>query len=263
MSDSNLELPPLGGDVEALLRIERKRPAVCAARAERMWAAISIELGATAVAGVAEASTVGGAASPVPSTVVSGIGKLVLLKALPLVAVGLAVGSVGGFVAGHRVAALRASHSRVLNQREKPKASPAPVPLLAPQLVPLPVPLASPVEAAGPATVPTGLTMSGVLPPAMPRVRHKLTARSDDDLAEEEAVLHEAESDLRAGDWSATLAELDAYARRYPKGELAEEAAYLGVRACQRGGDAAGTQTRLLDFRRRFPSSPLGKSTGD
>jgi TolA-binding protein len=196
----------------------------------------------------------GGAASPVQSTAGSGIGKLALLKALPWVAVSLGVGSIGGiggFVAGHRVAGSRANHASVLNQRETaPRAGPAPAPLA--------VPLAPPLEPPRPAT-----TTPTVLPAAAPHVRRTQTARSDDHLAEEEALLRQAESALRAGSWSTALAEIDAYAQRYPRGQLAEEAAYLGVRACQRGGDATGTRARLLDFRRRFPSSPLGKSAGD
>ena len=261
MSDSSLELPPLDANVEALLRIERERPSVSAAQAERMWSAISVELGATAVPGVAQASPMGRAASPVQSTVVSGIGKLALLKALPWVAVSLGVGSIGGFVAGHRTAGSRASLSPVLKERETtPRADPAP----APQLVPIPVPLGAPP--ASPVEPPRlAAPLPSVMPAAVPssHVRRKPTTRSDDELAEEEALLRQAESALRAGNWSTALAEIDAYARRYPRGELAEEAAYLGVRACQRGGDATGTQTRLLDFRRRFPSSPLGKSADD
>jgi len=257
VSDSNLELPPLDGDVEALLRIERDRPSVSGAPVERMWSAIALELGAAAIPGAAEASPVGGAASPAQSAVGSGIGKLVLLKALPWMAVSLAVGSIGGFVAGHRVAGSRARVTPVVKQRETAeRAGPAAVPELAP--------LASPVVSLGESPRPA-TTAPSVLGPAAPSPhgRRNPRARSDDGLAEEEALLRQAESALRAGNWSTALAEIDAYDRRFPKGELAEEAAYLGVRACRRGGDAASAHARLLDFRRRFPGSPLGKSSGD
>jgi hypothetical protein len=257
VSDSNLELPPLDGDVEALLRIERERPSVSADQAERMWSAISFELAAVTAPGAASASPVGRGTSTAQSSLVSGIGKLALLKAIPLVAVSLAVGSVGGFVAGHRVAEPRAGHVPLPNPREPAlRMGPAPVP----ELAPLPAPLSSPVEPPSSAT-----PVPDTLPPAWlsPHVRHRSTTRSGDDLAEEEALLHQSESALRAGNWSIALAEIDAYARRYPYGELAEEAAYLGVRANERGGDTAGARTRLLEFRKRFPSSPLGKATGE
>lgn len=256
MSDSNLELPPLDADVEALLRIERDRPSVGGAQAERMWRAIALELGAVAIPGAAQASPASHLLPRLRGRIEvggTGIGKLMLLKALPWMAVSLAVGSIGGFVAGHRVTGPRASLAPVLKQREAvERVGPAAVPELAP--------LAPPVEPPRPAT-----TAPIVLGPAAPSPhgRRKQTARSDDHLAEEEALLGQAESALRAGNWSTALAEIDAYDRRYPTGELAEEAAWLGVRACQRGCDVASTQSRLLDFRRRFPTSPLGKSSGD
>jgi hypothetical protein len=262
VSDSNPELPPLDANVEALLRTERERPSVSADQAERMWSAISIELGATALPGAAAASPVAGGTSTAQSGLLSAIGKLALLKAIPLVAVSVAVGSVGGFVAGHRIAGPRANQVGAhLNQRE-----PAPGVGQGPgsDLVPIPASMAalpaSPVEPPRPPS-----PVPNVLPSAPPSShgKRKPASRSDDDLAGEEALLRHAESALRAGSWTTALVEIDAYARRYPKGELAEEAAYLGVRACERGGDAAGTRARLLDFRRRFPSSPLGRSAGD
>jgi hypothetical protein len=272
---------PMDEDIERLLRAEREHPRSSPARIERIWTAVSAELVVLAVTGDATAAeppsslstptpspSVGLAAptSAVPAasgSLASALGHLALVKTqLAWIALAAGVGA---------TAAVGASH-RVLPSGEKAAgtgstiAAPSPAPTTAPTSAQMPAPqdvsMAPVVETAAPGLV--------AVPPApqpspdAPAVaRHAHRAAVDLALDQEQSLLRQAEDALHQGNWAMALKLTDDYARRYPKGELAEENAYLGIRACLQGGDHSSAQKRLQDFRHRFPLSPLGAQVGE
>ncbi len=249
MSDSDLHLPPMGGDVEEVLRAERERPRLNPSRTARMWTAISAELVAAPAAEGAEPAPV---ESPVAARPGRALGRPIFLKSMPWVVATLGVGMAGGFVTGMAVQA---------NHRAK-TAAPSEARSCELSASGFEVPLAAPAEeSSSPGTVAAPPTSAAAVEPRAP---HRAVApRADDALAAEEAMLRQAEGQLRVGNWSAALGQTDAYARRFPNGQLAEESAYLGVRASLRSGDEGAARARLDEFRKRFPLSPLGRTLGD
>jgi hypothetical protein len=238
-----------------------------------MWSAITAELAIAAVPVVPHVAPVP-VPVPVPvpavptpiASIVGTTGKLVLVKALPWVAVSLSVAGVGGFVAGQKIASRRLAAQISQGTRSRSSHTPQMAPSQAPAIdatAPAPLPqLPQAVQPSGiTGTAPTVAPAALATAPARRVVRHKPVTHQElaagDDLAEEAQAVTRAESALRAGDWAGALAESDAYARRFPNGQLAEEAAYLGIRACKGSGDAAATQLRIEELRRRFPQSPL------
>ncbi len=70
-------------------------------------------------------------------------------------------------------------------------------------------------------------------------------------------LLQAAREAILAGNYRTALASLDAHARRYPGGRLAEEREALRVKALRGLGRSDEAQRAASDFRRQFPRSVL------
>ncbi len=255
MNRSMEGLQPLDEDVLELLRCEREHGGdpLRADRIDHMWRAVVAELAVIPMGAEASANKPSvSAPSPVLLRVAStktGSGALRLASLLKghLVgmAIGLGLGGVGGLIAGgqvelrHRQAVMASTHQQ--SSTNSPVATPA-EPINAEP--PRPVPVAVPAAAAAP-------------------TRHLLSkgARGSSELATaldgERALVSQAETALRHGDWSEALRQTQAYSKRFPHGNLSEENLYLSIRASLAAGDEAGAGAKMQELRRRYPRSPL------
>ncbi|HEX6837102.1 MAG TPA: outer membrane protein assembly factor BamD, partial [Polyangia bacterium] len=75
------------------------------------------------------------------------------------------------------------------------------------------------------------------------------------DLAAEHALLADARSAMQSSDAARALAILDDHARRFPRGQLAEERDALRVGALWLSGDHAAARRHADEFARRHPGS--------
>jgi outer membrane protein assembly factor BamD (BamD/ComL family) len=75
------------------------------------------------------------------------------------------------------------------------------------------------------------------------------------DLAAEHALLADARAAMQASDPARALAILDDHARRFPRGQLAEERDALRVGALWLSGDHAAARRIAGEFARRHPGS--------
>jgi TolA-binding protein len=122
-----------------------------------------------------------------------------------------------------------------------------------------PAPPAS--EAAGaPSSEPAAPASSPAAPASGARAQER--ARGAGSLTAERLLVETATSALVRGDHAAAIAALQKHARRFPKGELAQEREVLLVRALRASGDDAAAQKRAKDFRKKFPDS-LQEPTAD
>lgn len=76
-------------------------------------------------------------------------------------------------------------------------------------------------------------------------------------LVAESTLLRGAADALAANDAARALAALDEHATRFPRGQLAEEAAALRVEALDASGDANAARAALEQFHARYPDSPF------
>lgn len=197
-------------------------------------------LGVTLVAGgasTAAAAAAAGAQAVLPKALV---GKSLAAKLMIAAVVG-GVGA-GGVAATvtlvHRHAAARAAHA------SPPRIAPAP----AAATPPLPPPSLS--AAAEP---PPMATAAAATTPSAAHDPHHAARHAD--LAAERALLADARAAMQASDAARALAILDEHARRFPRGQLAEERDALRVAALWRGGDHDAARRRAGDFARRHPDS--------
>lgn len=86
---------------------------------------------------------------------------------------------------------------------------------------------------------------------------HPSAAPASDTLAAEVAALDDARTALRNRQPARTLALLDDYARRYPRGTLAQEAALLRIEALLAQGNRAEARRFGRSFLEASPGSPL------
>jgi hypothetical protein len=76
-------------------------------------------------------------------------------------------------------------------------------------------------------------------------------------------LIRGAQEALRAGDLDGALRLLDAHARRFPAGALAEERrAAHAIAVCRKSGVGAGARAEAEAFVREVPSSPLVERVG-
>jgi hypothetical protein len=129
--------------------------------------------------------------------------------------------------------------------RPTPVAVPAPARATASRAVVVPEATAPPaVESARPTSVPRKRA-----------VERKVAATPSSTLADETALLRQADRALRAGDRSAALASLDDHAARFPAGALAMERTALRlVVSCELGVAQQGT---VASYLAEHPGSPL------
>jgi TolA-binding protein len=221
-------------ELEELLDAERDIEAPPEDARSRMFARLApIMIPAVIGAGVAGSSGAGTALSGNATGVVGSSLKVKLLIA----AIAGAVGAIGGAT----------THAALTRAREKGTAAasvsaigrsepPAPV-----RSEPSPQPSEvtdAPAEATPSTSAPTRAAGNG---PAT--------------LLNERLLLERASAALMRGDSSAALQALREHARRFPRGELAEERQVLMIRALRAAGQDEAAEKVSKDFKSKFPSS--------
>lgn len=95
-------------------------------------------------------------------------------------------------------------------------------------------------------------------PTARPSTREPDAPTSDDGLASEMTLLARAQTALQRGLFPSALSALDEHARRFPRGQLAEEREALAVQALVRADRVEDARRRAARFDARYPHSVLG-----
>ncbi|HEX6836980.1 MAG TPA: outer membrane protein assembly factor BamD [Polyangia bacterium] len=109
---------------------------------------------------------------------------------------------------------------------------------------------------AAPAVAAPAVVAPAVAAPAPPTAPNSDVHRSrHSDLAAERSLLTDARSALQSGDTARALTILTAHARRFPRGQLAEERDALEIVALARAGDQPRARARAEEFVRRHPHS--------
>jgi hypothetical protein len=234
------ELAPLDPELRALIDHERTRPGIPDAALARM----RDRLGA-AIPGVPAFAT------PTPPRRWRARGWL---RALPVAAVGLALGGVVGALVHARLA-------------PPPPAPPPPLPyypepLIINMPIPLPVPIFLLVTTPAP-VLPTPRPIAPIVPrapstptatptpPAAPGPGH------DTNLAAERALLDTARTALARRDLGAGLDALARHGDLYADGQLAEERDSLWIQALIAADKPDAARARAAKFREQFPHSLL------
>ena len=231
-------------ELQSLLSAEREAPGPDAGARDRVARRLGQTLGVTLVAAGASTAAASGAQAVLPKALV---GKSLAAKLMIAAVVG-GVGA-GGVAATvtlvHRRAAARAAHA------SPPRVAPPPAPRSAPAAAtpPLPPPSLSAAVEPPPMAAPTATATE---PPAAHEPHH---AARHADLAAERALLADARAAMQTSDAARALAILDEHARRFPRGQLAEERDALRVAALWLDGDHEAARRRADDFARRHPDS--------
>lgn len=219
----NEDLPPLGDDVESVLRrAGRPRPPT------EFEARVMRRVAATITAGAAGVAL--GATASAGTSAATGAGSVGLGIKSGLIGVGLlAVGAGTGIALDRTVLA--------------PPAPPPEIRIVTKEVrveVPVEVRVEVPVERPAPAVAPR---------PAAPS--------SDRLLAEERAIVEMGRTALARGESALALKHCQDHAKRFPGGQLAEEREVLWIRALVAAGRTADAKTRAASFQKRFPHSLL------
>ena len=140
--------------------------------------------------------------------------------------------------------------------------SPRPAPPVAPVVASRDVgaPTARPAPVAPPAATPTALPDAGAV--AAPRdaaAAQRPTAPAADrtDLTAETAMIDRAHAALARGEARTALEAAEAHARRFPRGQLAENREGVAIQALVTLGRADEARARAAAFRRRWPDGLL------
>jgi len=189
---------------------------------ERVFAALAARLGDLGP---------DGAGSPKAPAAASGVGWPVIAA----VVAGLAVTGAGSY------ALFRTSPPRPA--APTPSSAPPATTRAAPDVVPPPLPT----------EVPQAIVPQAPSPSA---ARAGVSAQPSDRLAEEVAILSEAERDLHAGQYQNALRLLDEHRRKFPKGTLAQERMAARVQALCGLGRVDEAQAALARLTRLSPNSP-------
>jgi hypothetical protein len=121
---------------------------------------------------------------------------------------------------------------------------------------------ATAVERAGERRPSAGALASTAEPSAVERLS-VARASTAETLAAERALLDEARGDLRSGNVAGALSSLDAHARRFPAGVLAEERDAMNVRALVAAARIEDARAAGLRFRAAHPGSLLAPTVDD
>jgi hypothetical protein len=121
---------------------------------------------------------------------------------------------------------------------------------------------APPIEVVIPEVTPA-IEEAAVAPLTEPAVEaavapHEEAEPEPDSLAAEMSLVSRAQTALQRGLPASALSALDEHARRFPRGELAEEREALAVQALARGGRLEEAARRAERFDARYPHSVLG-----
>ncbi|MES1188528.1 MAG: hypothetical protein ABUL60_32230 [Myxococcales bacterium] len=173
-----------------------------------------------------------------------GLGKL-----LAVLVIG---GTIGGAVLHYR-AQFSAAKPASLTEPASPRTTPA--------KTAAPLASAAPVPEGAPAAVPEASDVSAASGEPQPSEASKATTarlRTEPDIALEIAALDRARRASESGNFSAALAELDAYEHAFKRGRLRPEALLLRIQTLISKGDQAGARSLGTKFLARYPKSPLG-----
>jgi hypothetical protein len=285
------DLPPLDGDLEALLREERARPLPSPDVQQRVFGRLEATLlaptafdaadgpgdaqgfDASADAGLGDAVAGGGAAAAGGATIATlttkatvasvagttavaakaagGVGVKTVLSAL--VAGNLALGATT-FVAGGVVgASLHAAYT-------EPPAVQAPTPAQVQPTPPPPPPvleLPPEPEPAPAAVAPEPVAPAPPARQAEPKPSPARPPERDATLGEERSLIEMARTSLGRGKAEAALTPLLAHQQRFEHGQLTEEREVLVIQVLKALGRDDEARRRADDFRERFPKSLL------
>jgi hypothetical protein len=198
-----------------------------AADRERVLSALSARVGLEP-----EGGGTGGA-----PTATSGLGW----PGVTAIVVGLAVAGAGVFQvvrpAARAAVASAASSAPVLSSR------------------PEPTPVGAALQAVAP-VAPGESVSSETLEPPRESKRSAASTQPSDRLAEEVAILSEAERELHAGQYQSALGLLDEHRHKFPNGTLAQERMAARVQALCGLGRVSEAQTALARLRQLSPHSP-------
>ncbi len=230
----------LSGELDELLRAERDIEAPAPEQRARLLARLGplVVPGAIGVGvGAAAAGASSGAETAATGKAAGALGAGLKAK-LVVAAIAGAVGAIGG-AATH--AALTA-----------PENAPAPAGTPSARAVP-PAPVTIP-SAPPPEELPSPeLALPSVPPSAAAPSRPSATSAAN--LRAERLLLERATTALMRGDDASALTALREHARKFPRGELAEEREVLLVRTLRAAGQDDAANQRAKDFKRQFPSS--------
>jgi hypothetical protein len=227
----------LSDELEELLEAERDFEAPAPDTRERMLARLAPLLIPGAIgAGVGAAAAAASSAETVATGKVAGaVGASLKAKVVVAMIAG-AVGAVGGAVTHAALTPtqeLKPAPTTVVSARVAP---PAPTPSAVPPPVPAP-------EASAATPVPS------------PSASARPSVAAAGNLRAERLLLERATAALVRGDSGSALGTLREHARRFPRGELAEEREVLLIRALRAAGQNDAAEKRAKDFKSQFPSS--------
>lgn len=208
--------------------------------------------GAAAGANVAATKAVASAGAKASATIVlKWVGAAVLGSTL----------AVGAGAAVSRVIASRTSPATVVSNAagEEP-----PIPMPPPSAVPTPVAVTAPIpqpaieppaSASPTALVARGPSRDRTAPTARaPALRPVTSTRSG--LADEVQLVEQARTSLATGDVVSARRALDAHARKFPHGVLADEASVLWIDLLAASGDHAGAERAARAYLASHPAGP-------
>ena len=147
-----------------------------------------------------------------------------------------------------------AIHARVAMPEVPPMTAASVTATAAPAApVPVPVPVPEPTSAISLAPPEPSRT-----PVALPARTSAPSSSPDVALAAERALIERARMALARGQSGAALEAVDAHAKGYPRGRLAEEREAIAVQALVQGGRTADARARADRFRATYPNSVFG-----
>ena len=240
----------LPSELQLLIAAERESRAPAGARdevAQRLAKTIglpALAAGAAHAAQAAATATPGAMAGSEAANVAAGTVKSLIAKSLAaklIVAVVIGGTSVGAVV----------GVGRVVHQHRRDVQNPTSRATVASSTRPATTTMAPPPSAPNPA-----VELPATAPPVSPTASHSEPHRlRHSDIAVERALVADARSLMQSGDTTRALAILKEHARRYPRGQLAEERDALEVVALARAGDHKRARVRADEFVRHHPNS--------
>jgi hypothetical protein len=257
------ELEPLSPLAKRAIDAELRRADVDLDMRERVLARVAGTIAFGAAAGVGVAATAKTAAAATASaataaaTGAAGAGAATsggAVAGTAAVATGITAAKVApiviaAFVAGGGAGAVIQSRATtpkpIVPSATVPVAPPAVVP---PEVAPRP-PATSPPPVATPSSEPSAAPAATITPPPRP------SAGNDTDLAAERALVDRARMALARGQPGTALESLDAHARAYPRGRLAEEREAMAVQALAQADRTDEARRRAARFRAAYPKS--------
>ena len=238
-------------ELQSLLSAEKELPGPDGGARDRVARRLAQTLGVTLAAAGASTAVTSGAQTVLPKAL---LGKSLAAKLL----VAAVVGGVG---VGGVVTAVKLAHRHAGRQ-----AAPA-----TPRVAPPAPPAVAPVAPAR-IVLPSAPTLPAPSLSAVERRRRSSCRRArrcreahhgaeahhaiyHGDLAAERTLLADARAAMQSSQVARALAILDDHARRFPRGQLAEERDAVRVAALWRSGDHDAARRRADEFARRHPDS--------